>query len=369
MSIPIVVLVAGLVQALILSLAILQKKEKRKYPLLLLLGIIGVGLGLRIAYSPAFYLQWLKFVQFSDICLLLYGPAFWFFIRSVVQPVSKKEWKGLILHGIPALLFLVHFILFILPVSNRDFVVAEAAGSYDLYYSLLLGCGIILNAVYWWFTTRLVAKNYEGHTYSTRFIRLVLGINILAILGWLIGYTLSFFGPQWYDLFNAAYQLSFVALAASSIAISYYALSNSSFWMDNKKASKYAKSRLSQADIDDIGSRLEAYVNKDQKYLDPTLTLTQLSIGFKVNKVQLSQVINQYFNKGFADWINEKRIEEFIRKVESGNYHHLTLVGIAMESGFNTKATFNKAFKKAKGTTPTLFIGKRTATREAILIP
>ena len=355
------ILVAGLVQAILLSMAIVAKKDKRKYPLLLLLVIIAFGLVLRISYSPAIYVQWVKVLQFSDLCFLLFGPAFWFFIKSVKQPVKRHDWKALIIHGVPALLFLIHYSIQILPLSNQEFMVAEQAGRFNLYYTIFLGTANVLNIVYWWYSLSIVRKTTWKNVKSKQFLIVVLVINALAILGWLVGYVLSFTGPQWYSWLYSAYQIAFISLAAGSIAISYHALSNTGFWLEEKKAKKYARSRLSDTDIKEIGQRLESYVRNEKKYLDPDFTLDQLSSSLKINKVQVSQVINQYKGKGFADWINEYRVNEFIKKAESGQYGHLTLLGIATESGFNTKATFNKAFKKAKGMTPSQYIGNNTS--------
>lgn len=367
MSVWIAILIAGAAQALILSIAILKKRQKRLYPLLLLLLVIGTGLALRIAYSPAFYLKWVKLVQFSDLSLLLYGPVFWLFIKSTTQALSRKDSRELLPHGLPVLVFLLHFAIVILPLSNRDFVMAENAGQFNLYYSLLLGAGILLNAGYWYHSFRHVSNHYRGSKKSESFLKFILVINAIAILAWAVGFALSFGGPIGYTILGYAYQIAFLALAMSSIVISFHALSHADFWLEAKSSKKYAKSRLSVEDINKMGEKLEAFIEQEHAYLDPAFTLDQLSKAVQINKVQLSQVINQYMGKGFADWLNEYRVEVFIEKAESGNYPHLTLFGMAMESGFKTKATFNKAFKKAKGVTPSQYIGNNSVKKEPVL--
>jgi AraC-like DNA-binding protein len=71
-----------------------------------------------------------------------------------------------------------------------------------------------------------------------------------------------------------------------------------------------------------------------------------------VNLHTLSAVINEGYNKNFFDFINDYRIEEFKRLAATEQYKHYTFLAIAMEVGFSSKTTFNRAFKKCTGQTP-----------------
>jgi len=66
-------------------------------------------------------------------------------------------------------------------------------------------------------------------------------------------------------------------------------------------------------------------------------------------------VINTMEQRNFFDFINYFRIEAVKQKITSKRYEHFTLPGIAFECGFNSKAAFNRAFKKITGVTPTEF--------------
>ncbi|WP_084137994.1 helix-turn-helix domain-containing protein [Chryseolinea serpens] len=70
---------------------------------------------------------------------------------------------------------------------------------------------------------------------------------------------------------------------------------------------------------------------------------------------QLSKLINERCGKSFAEFINEKRVQEFIRRMNDGQYRNLSLLGIALDVGFNSKSSFNLIFKKVTGHTPTEF--------------
>ena len=70
---------------------------------------------------------------------------------------------------------------------------------------------------------------------------------------------------------------------------------------------------------------------------------------------QLSQLINEGFQKSFYDLINEMRVSEVQAKMEDPDYAHLSLLGIGLESGFNSKSSFNLLFKKFTGQTPSQY--------------
>nr|WP_271711474.1 helix-turn-helix domain-containing protein [Marinigracilibium pacificum] len=74
-----------------------------------------------------------------------------------------------------------------------------------------------------------------------------------------------------------------------------------------------------------------------------------------IHSKKLSTILNQKMNTSFYDFINTARVEEVKRKINDSNHSHLTILGIALESGFNSKSSFNAIFKKYTGMTPREF--------------
>jgi len=99
-------------------------------------------------------------------------------------------------------------------------------------------------------------------------------------------------------------------------------------------------------------------LEEGKAYEDPELSLTQLAKALKTNPSILSKVINQGFGQNFNDFINDYRVAAVKQKLEAGEYKTQTLLGIAYDCGFNSKATFNRAFKKATGVTPKEWVEK-----------
>ncbi len=102
----------------------------------------------------------------------------------------------------------------------------------------------------------------------------------------------------------------------------------------------------------DIAAKLKTLMEKDRLYLQPDLNLQELSQHLQTNTVKLSATINQVFEMNFNEYINTLRIDEFIRLYHEDSDRRYTILSIALDSGFNSKATFNRVFKKVKGTSP-----------------
>lgn len=98
------------------------------------------------------------------------------------------------------------------------------------------------------------------------------------------------------------------------------------------------------------------FMKNKKPYLNPDLNLSDLSISLNFTRAELSKIINTGFGKNFNDFINEYRVNAFKAKLESGEHQQLSLLGIAYDCGFNSKATFNRVFKKITQNSPTEFL-------------
>lgn len=94
-------------------------------------------------------------------------------------------------------------------------------------------------------------------------------------------------------------------------------------------------------DIEDKKEQLRKYFEKEKPFLNPDLNLTELAKQINMNRAELSEIINTGFDLNFNDFINGFRVEAIKQKLHQGEHKQLSLLGIAYDCGFNSKATFN----------------------------
>jgi YesN/AraC family two-component response regulator len=123
---------------------------------------------------------------------------------------------------------------------------------------------------------------------------------------------------------------------------------------------KYKNSGLTKQKAMELFEALTLFMQHQKPYQESELTLFGLAKQFKIHPNHLSQIINQHRNQNFFDYINEQRVIDVKKALLSPDYYNHSFLGIAHEFGFNSKASFNRAFKKFTGMTPSEF--KRTAS-------
>jgi len=71
---------------------------------------------------------------------------------------------------------------------------------------------------------------------------------------------------------------------------------------------------------------------------------------------QLTALLNRELSQSFFDWVNRHRVDTFVQLAQNPAFAHLSIMGLAEEAGFKSKSSFNTAFKKWKGTTPSAYL-------------
>jgi len=122
-----------------------------------------------------------------------------------------------------------------------------------------------------------------------------------------------------------------------------------------KQPPKYEYSSLSKRDIARHKDNLINYLEQEKPYADPDLQLQNLADHLGIPSYQLSQIINTELQQNFYELINSLRIAEAKQKLIDPTNQHITILAIAYDVGFNSKSTFNTAFKKHAKMTPTQF--------------
>lgn len=295
---------------------------------------------------------------------LLFGPVVYFYFRSQVNRSFRLR-KNHLWHFLPyTLAFVYEFSFF---VQGPDAVQSLQASTHFLilgYFERLLR---IASFAYYLSRCILIYRNYRSWSLNqfsnTELIDFTWFRNfIYAMVFWLIfrevmnvidaRLDLEFYQDWWWNLalVAVAYYIGLAGFSQNQPAKVSFELAG--------KSTKDAPLINDEAEEekDGIAGKLKTLMEEDRIYIQPDLNLQDLAQQLKVNAGLLSATINQVFGKNFNEYINTYRIEEFVRLYSEDVDKRFTLLSIALDSGFNSKATFNRAFKKIKGVTPKEFL-------------
>lgn len=102
-------------------------------------------------------------------------------------------------------------------------------------------------------------------------------------------------------------------------------------------------------------SALKHYMIEKEPFLDPSLTIQELSNQIDIPVRDLSVLINHHIDQHFFDFVNEYRIQKAMNILKDQSKSQLTVLEILYEVGFNSKSSFNTSFKKHTNLTPTAY--------------
>jgi ligand-binding sensor domain-containing protein/AraC-like DNA-binding protein len=169
--------------------------------------------------------------------------------------------------------------------------------------------------------------------------------------------------PFFYEttIFKVLLLIVFLGLVASG----YFLHKKYIFW--GKKAVKNKNNNssllLNPLYIEECIKKLTYFVEVEKVYRDENVSLQSLSKQLSIPYYHLSQIINEKLNKNFPDFINTYRIEEAKKLLGDPKQANRKIISITYEVGFNTKTSFNKAFKKYTQMTPSQYKKKVNSTK------
>ena len=292
---------------------------------------------------------------------LLYGigPALYFYTKSITYPEFKFSKKDF-LHFFPVLLEFVFYRTAFYRLG-ADGLYQELPHPYTKIYLAEQWGGILSITVYTILALRILYR-YQGwlkQQYSNLEKRSLnwLKIPVIVYSAFWIGWNLvteidRFFFDR--ALRDAYFLPTFVGLAAVTYWIGF-----KGYLRSETAASGYSKSesrgRMEAYDAE-LAENITELMENEQPYLNPDLDLTGLSELLDRNPRQVSHTINRSFSKNFYEYVNQYRVEAFKKRMQDPGREKMTLLGHALECGFNSKSTFNDVFKKATGLTPSQYV-------------
>jgi AraC-like DNA-binding protein len=320
---------------------------------------------------------------------LLIGPLLYFYVRSLTNyhfQLSKKE----LFHFLPGIIYLIWCIIVVVTdklIVKRYFLMdGYSDPDFDSWYQWLQNISII---VYLVLSIRYYRQYKEYVKYEFSFVDLanlnwlrnfLIAFAVITVLP-LLEELLSFFPffqnldykGSWYSFFVFAVVVYYVAINGfNAVAVPLRKLLfEPDLLLQYKTPALLVAVPVEDASFELIESKttpsseIEIWKQKisnlmqaDKLYEDAELTLSQLAKQLSTNTSLLSKIINTGFGMNFNDFVNEYRVNAVVEKLKAGEQKNQTLLGIAFDCGFNSKATFNRAFKKQTNLSPKEWIGK-----------
>ncbi|WP_299124560.1 helix-turn-helix domain-containing protein [uncultured Winogradskyella sp.] len=208
---------------------------------------------------------------------------------------------------------------------------------------------------------------YFSNTYKLE-LNWILSFLVLFSLSFLYGTIQDIIGSRFMDLgYQQRWWLNlFMALVTLYVGIKGYftdttKLNKLDFTFTPKtigipeEINDFEEKAIADSDITIVKNLMET----KKAYLNPELNLSDLAKMAKMSRGQLSEIINTAFKKNFNDFVNEYRVEAFKTMLRENKHKQLSLLGIAQECGFNSKATFNRVFKKLTNHSPTEYLNSQ----------
>lgn len=309
-----------------------------------------------------------RIASFADTFIFIFGPLIYMYVRRLTFK-EYPEFKLSFLHFIPALLHTAYFFWTLL-YSLDEFRTLLKSGGFTEIYALIEGTGIVSNIYYCLMSYRLVkvfgneAKNKLSYSQNvTPFLKAFLFSILVFLVAWSISYINSYY-MKIPSLYFMSYHVVWICIPIYIYVVGFYSLQQPEiFRVPNKRKKEIVnKERLEGEVLEKLNKNLERLIVDEKIYLNNNLTLGDLSEKLGTSSNNVSWLLNNIHKCSFYDYINRYRVKAFIEKIQNGEHNRHTLLALSLDSGFNSKSTFNKAFKMEMKETPTNYIKKLTSS-------
>lgn len=309
-----------------------------------------LGIDIRLgAYFPRW--SWMP-LQFS----MALGPLIYFYVLKITRPEYKFWWKDL-LHLIPVLLQQGILILEITESADTGVATYNTLIFHQTSQAVHIAA-FISGAAYLFLSFRLIDSFYQRMKFNDLSDRyrhelqwLHRRLTIFSLL-WLLWVPYTIIDHVYYHHPSGAhtYYSWHIILLIMMIRITSIAFLGPEVGVQVQ--TPVVPKLSAPAALKQKATWLKRTMEQNMFYRDGDLSLTSLAEKLNLTPHELSRMINTVLKKSFADFINEYRVAEVARRMQDPAYDHITLLGIAYESGFSSKTTFNRAFKQFTGLDP-----------------
>ena len=360
--------------AFFFSLLLFQKKSRMIHDNILIVWLMYLGLfiGGYSLYSHELFTQF-NLLSASFVSLFMLQGVFLYLYSSRLVSKQKRFNKKSLLHLLPFVVFNVYLLVAsFFPDIAHEIRLENVHTNvhHPLLFQFFLIITLLSGPFYFVLTLNLLKKHdiqiFNNFSSSDNNINLKWLRKLVIVFGvvWTALIIITVIHHV-FNLFSMVFCTDslFLSLSVFVILIGYFGLKQNVIFeneleqqpaIDEEKM-KYSGSTLKDDEATKYTEQLAEYMLKERPYLNPELTLTQLASDLDITTHHLSQIINEQFKLNFFEYINQFRVEEVKARIKNPKFENYSLLGIALDSGFNSKSAFNRMFKKFTNQTPSQF--------------
>ena len=360
----------GIFTSIFFFVLLLNKKNKSLPDKILSAWMLVIGIHLTSTYVnvEGYWEIYPHLIGITAPFPLLYGSLLYLYVSNSIKDVSQLSRKDYA-HFLPivfAYLYMSRFFFFYTAEEKRmvDQGLVDDFGT----FSIILVVTILISTIgYAIISYRLLGKHrelIENNFSNPEQINLnwlkgiIWGVGLIFITAALVLISRDILGTNY--PFNPDF-VFYSMIVFSILSLGYFGIRHENIFSDNvvieaneKLTASYERSSLKEDVANDKHKALKMFMAEEKPYLDSKLTLNRLANDLEIPLHHLSQIINQFEGQNFNDFVNKYRVEEFIERASRDR--HFSFLALALDSGFNSKSTFNSVFRKHKGVTPSQYM-------------
>lgn len=304
-------------------------------------------------------LKW-NLTHIDDGFLLLYGPLFYLYARGVIFKDFRLSGATL-LHLTPYLLLTASLLSFgnLMPGTTEEFLAIELPWQYYTIGALIYTHFFVylgLTYLTLWKYRRII-KNEYSQIDQINLDWLSFSLNSFGLLT-IVSLIHNFIAPAknvYVFMVTLVLLLLYIFYFVNRVILKALRQPEIFAGIGQNETARYQGSSLTAGQLEEYRQKLLTLLRTDKPFLNPQVSLSDLSEKLSISSKNLSQVINQTFGKNFFDFINSYRIQEVQHILNDSRDDKMTILEAMYEAGFNSKSSFNTAFKKETGQTPSEF--------------
>lgn len=365
-----VIIFIGICQGIFLSLTLQRISNNNQSAnrilsyLIVMATLMLIGRFIYFRFLNYWVFQWSIVI---DTLVFLFGPFIFMYVKRLLFKGNNKYWLPFY-HFLPFIGMLAFALYHTLGYSPKGYYELFSQGNLKIFFKIISVLMILFNLYYVVKSFQLLTtfKKAEKDRFSFNQTPVTyFNFFLISVIVCLTAWALSVLNSNVFDntIPYISYDNIWVAIPIFIYVIGYFSLKQPELFRiaQEKQKNLLKKSRLSIDETELLKKKLDSLMLNDQVFLQSDLTLADVADKLQTSTNNLSWLLNQVYHATFYDFINGYRVKAFIKKIENQEHLKHTILALSMDVGFNSKSTFNKAFKDSMNDTPSNFIKKHRA--------